>query len=94
MKATIGEPPVETIQQFHAQIAEAMSFPHYYGRNLNALWDVLRIDIEKPTQLIWLNSTYSNEAMGADFATIVSLCHELTAEDDKNGWPRFELILK
>jgi len=33
-------------------IGEALGFPDYYGRNLDALWDCLT-DLAEPTVLLW-----------------------------------------
>lgn len=32
---------MHTRQEAHDEIARAMEFPEYYGRNLDALWDLL-----------------------------------------------------
>ena len=94
MHATIGDPAIETSEQFHRQIAASFSFPHYYGKNLNALWDVLRIDIERPSELVWLNSGISREAMGAEFQDIVTLFQDLAAHDKEYSAPPFSLVLR
>ena len=94
MRATIGEPAIKTADHFHAQIAAAFSFPHYYGRNLNALWDVLRIDTERPVELVWLNSAVSKDAMGADFERIMDLFRDLAADDEEHGLPVSSLVLR
>ena len=62
MHAVIGEPPITTAEQFHGQIASSLSFPHYYGKNLDALRDVLQGDVECPCELTWMNSEVSREA--------------------------------
>ncbi len=94
MRATIGEPPIRTKDQFHIQMAAAFSFPHYYGKNLDALWDVLRIDTERPVELVWLNAAISKQAMGADFEGIVLLFEDLAADDEKHNLPISSLTLR
>lgn len=94
MQALIGEPPIKTEDQFHTQIAAAFSFPQYYGKNLNALWDVLRIDTERPVELVWLNSTISKQSMGANFDRIVLLFSDLAADDQKHNLPVSSLALR
>ena len=41
---------IETKQQLHAALAEALSFPEWYGHNLDALYDCLR-DLESAVHL-------------------------------------------
>jgi ribonuclease inhibitor len=94
MRATIGNPVVRTAEEFHRQIAGAFLFPDYYGRNLDALWDVLRIDIERPSELIWLDAKLSRKAMPSEFKQLVRLFEELATEDEKHGLPPFSLILR
>ena len=39
---------IKTEADFQGAIAKAFSLSHYYGKNLNALWDVLTCDVERP----------------------------------------------
>ena len=94
MRGAIGNPAIRTTAEFHTQIATALSFPDYYGKNLDALWDVLGVDIERPSELIWLHSEVSRTAMLGDFDRIVALFQELQVEDKERGVPAFSLILK
>lgn len=41
MKYLIDGAKMLTREAAHAEIAAAMNFPEYYGRNLSALWDML-----------------------------------------------------
>lgn len=93
MRATIGDPTIETALQFHRQIADAFAFPSYYGKNLDALWDVLRIDIERPSTLVWRNSAQARAAMKKDFDDIVELIRDVAKHDRDHGLTEFELIL-
>lgn len=47
--STLG--PVADHNDFYAEIAAGLGFPHYFGANLDALWDVLR-GIRMPTAVI------------------------------------------
>jgi ribonuclease inhibitor len=94
MHGTIGEPTISSATQFHRQIADAFKFPPYYGKNLDALWDVLRIDIERPSTLVWLNSARSRTLMKEDFNDIVELIRDVAEHDREHGLSEFELILR
>ena len=39
---------VDTYGEFHNRISDALSFPEYYGNNLDALYDCLT-DMDRPT---------------------------------------------
>lgn len=47
----LNELAFETVEAFHDFIAEALGFPEYYGRNLDALSDCLG-DICHPVEVI------------------------------------------
>ncbi|MDX5386420.1 MAG: barstar family protein [Marinobacter sp.] len=79
---------------FHNKISEAMNFPSYYGKNLDALWDVLSTDIERPVTLVWENADSSKESMGNSFAKIVDLLNRVMAQDEEWGLDeRFEVVI-
>ncbi|WP_037586733.1 barstar family protein [Stenoxybacter acetivorans] len=44
---------MKTEQDFHNQISKLLDFGEYYGNNLNALWDRLSTDVERPIFIIW-----------------------------------------
>ena len=80
---------------FHRKIASALNLPTYYGGNLDALWDVLTCDVERPTLFVWRNSELSRQKMPAAFAKIISLLDDVVQEDLKFGWTdRFEFRLE
>lgn len=94
MEATIGAPIIRSVEQFHEQIAHALQFPAYYGKNLDALWEVLCDDIERPCTLTWLSATASRKAMPLEFRRIIQLFGEVALQDKENGVVPFELVLR
>lgn len=81
MKVIIDGSDIHTEADFHKIIAEALGFPSHYGRNLDALWDVLSTDLERPVTLIWKNSASSQEAMGESFEKIVDILNKIVDQD-------------
>jgi len=80
---------------FHTALAEKLLLPGYYGRNLDAMWDVLSTDVERPICLIWENSKLSSAALGQKFDQIVDLLERVKAQDD--AWKlteRFDFRLR
>lgn len=71
--------------EFHEAISRALDFPDHYGRNLDALWDVLTTDIERPILLIWKNSECSKQALGKRYHAIRNLLLDVMQQDKKWG---------
>ena len=80
---------IDSLETLHDEIARQLNFPDYYGRNLDALWDVLSTDLEGPVRLIWEDADASRQAMGEDFERVVALLADVAAERDD-----FEVILR
>ena len=84
-----------TESDFHRQISQLLDFGEYYGNNLDALWDVLTTDVERPVNLIWYDSAISRKNLdGETFQKIVQLLQDVQIWDRKMGWKeRFEFQL-
>jgi ribonuclease inhibitor len=71
----------------HNALAAALDFGPYYGRNLDALWDRLTTDVERPVRLVWNNSAQSRKNLGDEkFEQIVRLLRDVEAEDVSIGY--------
>ena len=71
---------LETKQQLHAAIADALSFPDWYGNNLDALYDCLT-DLESPVHLHltgWALLPDCKAAFAAVFNDVENDCMEFT----------------
>ncbi|WP_223811667.1 MULTISPECIES: barstar family protein [Pantoea] len=56
---------IHTESDLHRILAEMMDLDPCYGRNLDALWDCLNTDIERPTRITWCHSGLSKKAWRA-----------------------------
>ena len=56
-----------TRNELHSWLAEALKFPIYYGRNLDALWDLISATIPLPVTVIWEDFAQSQLLLG-DYA--------------------------
>ncbi|MEH2073690.1 MAG: barstar family protein [Nostoc sp.] len=73
-----------TEYDFHRQIAQLLDFGEYYGNNLDALWDILTTDVERPVNLIWYNSAISCKNLGEEtFQQIVKVLQNVQAWDNQ-----------
>jgi ribonuclease inhibitor len=59
-----------------------MKLPAHFGRNLDALGDVLTTDVEGPFEIDWTHADNSRELMGNDFDRVVKLLRELEKDRD------------
>ncbi len=96
MEIKLDGKAIFTEYDFHRQVAKSLDFGEYYGNNLDALWDVLTTDIERPIKLIWDNSKISSKNLGIEnFQKIVKVLQDVQAWDEKMGWnERFEFEVR
>ena len=85
---------IRTEADFHKAISMALGFPSWYGKNLNALWDILSADLPKPSKLVWHDSSLSKEALGPVFQDIIDILERAQKQYENWGEPdrfRYEL---
>ena len=68
---------VRSLDAFYDEIARQLAFPDHFGRNLDALWDVLSADMEGPIEVVWKNPDTSRLEMGRDFDRILAVLKEV-----------------
>ncbi|WP_431642933.1 barstar family protein [Enterobacter mori] len=86
---------IHSTEDFHDLLSQALDFGPYYGKNLNALWDRLSTDVERPVKIIWLNSKLSREYLGEYFDKIIQVFEQTKQQDIRFNWDeRFDYILK
>lgn len=84
-----------TERDFHVALAQPLDFGPYYGYNLNALWDRLSLDVERPVKLVWLHSATSRQNLGQRFDAVVSVLTRAQEDDIRLGLSkRFEFELR
>ena len=71
---------VRSLDAFYDEIARQLAFPDHFGRNLDALWDVLSADIEGPIEVVWKHPDSSRRDMGRDFDRILAVLKEVEKE--------------
>ena len=85
MEVIIHGENIKSEADFHGAIVSALNLSAYYGRNLDALWDVLSTDVERPLTLIWKNSQLSKESLGDGFAKITRILDRVESQDNEWG---------
>ena len=71
---------VQSLDQFYDEMALLFRFPPHFGRNMDALWDVLTAEVQGPVELIWEASAVSKKILGKDFARLASLLRDVEKE--------------
>ena len=71
---------IRTLDQCYDELARQLGFPPHFGRNLDALWDVLAIDVAGPIEIIWERSNQGS--LGEDRARLLALFNNLAADRD------------
>ncbi|MET9348048.1 barstar family protein [Streptomyces termitum] len=67
----------------HRTLAGPLDFGPYYEHNLNALWDRLSKDVDRPVEIVWENAGASRDRMGDEaFEEIASVLLRAAEEDE------------
>lgn len=94
MNIEIDGDEISSEEAFHIAFASALNIPRHYGRNLDALFDVLSTDVERPLVLDWRNSAISCTAIGERFNLIIDVLRKVERQDIEWGLSdKFELRL-
>ena len=64
---------VRSLDLFYDEISRQLAFPEHFGRNLDALWDVLSADIEGPIEVVWEDPDSSRLEMGGEFNRVLAV---------------------
>ena len=79
-RCTLNGDKMRSLDDFYDLISTIKDMPEHFGRNLDALWDVLSTDVEGPLEIIWENAAASKKMMGRDFDQIIKLLRNLEKE--------------
>ena len=77
-----------SLKIFYEQIAFAFDFPENFGKDMDALWDILT-EVEGPLELIWERPGVSRDALGEDYWLLLEILADAVAERED-----FSLILR
>lgn len=84
---TIPGNTIRCERDVHEVLAAALSFGRYYGWNLDALWDRLTVDVERPLHLVWADASTSRAQLGDEvFERIVNVLRAIERNDSEAGY--------
>lgn len=64
---------IDSIDDFYRQFELQFSLPAWFGKNLDALWDMLSAGIELPVAIVF---THMNEEQQLEFEDIIAIMHD------------------
>ncbi len=79
---TLNGSAIGSLDDLYDRISILLNLSEHFGRNLDAIWDVLSTDVEGPFEIIWRQADQSKKLMGKDFNRVVKLFKELEKERD------------
>ena len=88
MKYIIDLNGITTRQQFHEQVMQKLPCPEYYGRNLDALYDVIT-DRSEPVEIVFLQFRDFLHQMPGYAEAVENMCMDVMAKN-KNVKVTFE----
>ena len=81
-RCTLDGKTIGSLDDLYDQLSIRFSLPEHFGRNLDALWDVLSTDVQGSFEIAWKHAGDSRKLMGRDFDRAVKLLKELQKERD------------
>jgi ribonuclease inhibitor len=61
-------------------LGRELALPDNFDRSIDALWEMLTMNVEGPLEIVWQSPEISRKAMGRDFVWVVALLHEVSVE--------------
>lgn len=77
---TIDLTGVSNKEELHDALQETLPLPEYYGRNLDALYDVLT-SVITPMEIQLINTPSADEFPGGYIQAFLKLCHDVQEEN-------------
>ena len=71
---------IQSLDSFYQEIRKVLPLPDYFGRNLDALADVLTTDLDGPYEILWEHAAVSKQAMNRDFQRIRTVLKHVAQE--------------
>ena len=81
-RCTLDGKTIGSLDDLYDQLSTRFSLPEHFGRNLDALWDVLSTDVQGSFEIVWKHTGDSKKLMGRDFDRAVKLLKDLQKERD------------
>lgn len=81
-RCTLNGRVIRSLDDLYDRLESRLALPAHFGRNLDALWDVLSTDVEGPFEMVWKHADESKQLMGRDYNRVIKLFKQLEKERD------------
>ncbi|MCB9024794.1 MAG: barstar family protein [Bdellovibrionaceae bacterium] len=81
---------ISSLNDFHRVFSEVSEVPDYYGKNLDALWDVLTVDILGPVEFTFNSHSFFKSTNEDAFNKVIKVFNEAKQERGND----FIIVLK
>jgi len=81
-KYVLNGAKIQSLNDFYDEIARMLSLPEYFGRNLDALADVLSTDVAGPFEIVWASSSLSKKTLKKDYSKIATVLKRVSRQRD------------
>ncbi len=82
MHLIIDGSKITSEDDLHTAISEGLNLPIWYGRNLDALWDVLTGIVGRPLKITWIDAEQSKARLPR-YEKYLALLQEVSEQDRK-----------
>jgi ribonuclease inhibitor len=79
----------DTLGKVYDALQRQLALPSHFGRNLDALWDALTVDVRGPVTIVWRDPARARARLGRDYDRLIATLREVEAQR-----PDFRLILE
>lgn len=70
----------DTMDAIYSALQDQLDLPRHFGRNLDALYDVLTADVAGPVEIVWKEHAWARPKLGADYDRLVTTLREVESE--------------
>lgn len=84
-KVIVDGNEIASEKDFYNAIKNPLDFGPYFGNNLDAFWDRLYRDVERPACIVWKSHEASKKNMGNAFIDIIRIMDRAKKWDEKNS---------
>lgn len=70
----------DTMDAIYDTLQRELDLPAHFGRNLDALWDALTMEVPFPVEILWKDHSWARVKLGADYDRLIATFHDVENE--------------